>query len=129
VGMEQTIRVVDRLVEDRIIDRYAIAGAVAAFNYVETTYTEDLDILVSFEASAKASGLILLTPIYDYLAKKGYTEHHKEGVLVEGWPVQFLPVADALDEEALSEALEVELKIDPLGESVTCRVVSGSRCV
>ena len=33
---------------DGVIGRYAIAGAVAAYNYIEPTLTEDLDILVSF---------------------------------------------------------------------------------
>ena len=30
--------------------------------------------------------------------------------MIEGWPVQFLPPADALEEEALQEAVEVELE-------------------
>ena len=30
--------------------------------------------------------------------------------LIEGWPVQFLPPSDALDEEALQEAVETEVE-------------------
>jgi len=129
MAMEQTIRVLNRMVEDHVIGRYAIGGAVAAFNYVESSFTEDLDILISFENSAKPSALIVLTPIYDCLAKQGYTKHNKEGILVEGWPVQFLPVANALDEEALAEALDVNLKVGDSEESVTCRVLSPEHIV
>ncbi|MFM9865686.1 MAG: hypothetical protein ACKVRO_18995, partial [Micropepsaceae bacterium] len=30
------------------------------------------------------------------------------GIMIEGWPVQFLPVATPLDEEALAQAIEVD---------------------
>jgi hypothetical protein len=78
---------------DGVVGRYAIGGAVAAFNYIEVSFTEDLDILVSFEdqVQAKATGLATLGPILKYLAEKGFTEFRKEGVVVSGWPVQFLP--------------------------------------
>jgi hypothetical protein len=65
---------------------------VAALNYIEPTVTEDLDILVSFDRERK-SGLVTLGPIVGYLAEAGYQEWRNEGVLVGGWPVQFLPVA------------------------------------
>ncbi|TLX17148.1 hypothetical protein [Rhizobium sp. MHM7A] len=51
--------------------------------------------------------IVTLTPITSYPAKLGYVEWEKEGLIIEGWPVQFLPVADALDEESLTGALEV----------------------
>jgi hypothetical protein len=41
------------------------------------------------------------------LKRAGYTEFKKEGIVVEGWPVQFLPVADDLDAECLDRAVEV----------------------
>jgi hypothetical protein len=46
------------------------------------------------------------------LAVKGFTEFRKEGIVVHGWPVQFLPVADPLDEEGLQEAVVTELPVD-----------------
>jgi hypothetical protein len=50
MGMKQTLDVINRMEADGVIGRYAIAGAVAAYNYVEPTVTEDVDILIAFEA-------------------------------------------------------------------------------
>jgi len=109
--LRKTIEVVSRIAAEGVIRQYAIAGAVAALNYIQPTLTEDLDILVSVEdLEERRSGLVLLTPIEVALAKLGYTERSDVGIRVEGWPVQFLPVASALDEEALSEAAEVEFR-------------------
>jgi len=99
------------MVRDGIVRRYAIAGAVAAIYYIEVSSTDDLDVLVSFdpEDTKISSGLITLTPIVDYLSRRGYSEFRHEGILVEGWPIQFLPVSGTLDAEALTHAAEVEL--------------------
>lgn len=112
MSMRKTIEVVSRLVERGVIKRYAIAGAVAALNYIEPTLTEDLDILISVDdLENHKSGLILLTPIEEALAKMGYTERTDVGIRIEGWPVQFLPVSSALDEEALDQAIEIEIEL------------------
>ncbi|HEY4113465.1 MAG TPA: hypothetical protein VGM17_05330 [Rhizomicrobium sp.] len=108
--MRNTIEVVTRLAEKRVITNYAIAGAVAALNYIEPMLTDDLDILISLEGFEKhASGLLLLGPIEKALAQMGYTERTDVGYRIEGWPVQFLPVASPLDEEGLLEAVEVNV--------------------
>jgi hypothetical protein len=107
-SLRKTIEVVTNLAEQGAIERYAIAGAVAALNYIQPALTEDLDILVSVaHFDKRASGLIFLGPIE--IAKMGYTERSAVGYLVEGWPVQFLPVASPLDEEALEQAVEIEI--------------------
>src|SRR5712691_9993042 len=111
MSLQKTIEVVTKLADQGTIKQYAIAGAVAALNYIQPTLTEDLDILVSTaDFEEHKSGLILLTPIETALAKMGYTERSDVGIWVEGWPVQFLPVASALDEEALVQAADVELQ-------------------
>ena len=103
MSMRDTIAVVAKLAERGVIGNYAIAGAVAAINYIEPFLTADLDVLISVANFEKrASGLILLTPIEKALAEMGYTERSDVGVVIEGWPVQFLPVASPLDEEALA---------------------------
>lgn len=61
MSLRNTIEVVTRLAESGAIERYAIAGAVAALNYIQPTLTEDLDVLVSHFESRR-SGLILLDP-------------------------------------------------------------------
>jgi hypothetical protein len=50
-------------------------------------------------------GLVTLSPIYEVLRRKGYAEEG-ECIVVEGMPVQFLPVYNALLEEALIHASE-----------------------
>jgi hypothetical protein len=115
MSMRQTIEVIAKLAARGVIKRYAIAGAVAALNYIEPTLTDDLDVLISIGDFAKRrSGLILLQPIEKALAEMGYVNRSDVGIVVEGWPVQFLPVASALDEEALDKAIEVEFR--PRGE-------------
>lgn len=110
MSLQTTIEVVTKLAERGAIERYAIAGAVAALNYIEPTLTQDLDILVSIAHFEKRqSGLILLAPIEKALADMGYTERVDAGYMIDGWPVQFLPVASDLDDEALERAIDVDV--------------------
>jgi len=107
-----------------IIGRYAIAGAVAAYNYIEPAVTDDLDILVSFdEPAGQKATLISLEPVYSYLTAKGYDQHRKEGIIIGGWPVQFLPVANPLDVEALAQAEDIEIDVNPGELPVKTRVL------
>src|SRR5271166_115178 len=105
MGMKQTLDVLNRMEVDGVVGRYAIGGAVGAYNYIEPAVTDDLDILVSFESGPTPSqtGLVTLEPILTYLRQKGYSDFRKEGLVIEGWAVQFLPVADELDAEALAQ--------------------------
>jgi hypothetical protein len=125
VGMKQTLDVIHRMEADGVIGRYAIAGAVAAYNYIEPALTSDLDILVSFDepASPRKTGLISLEPIYSYLQANGYDQHRKEGVVIEGWPVQFLPVASPLDIEALAQAEDVEVEVSKAEGAAKTRIL------
>jgi len=125
MGMKKTLDVINAMEADGIIGRYAIAGAIAAYNYIEPTVTEGLDVLIALDAPSgrPPTGLVTLSPILSYLKTKGYGEYRKEGLLIEGWHVQFPPVADDLDAEALDQAQEVEIRIDDLEGSVKTRVL------
>lgn len=103
--MEKTLAVINQLEREGVIGRYAIGGAVAATRYIEPIQTYDLDIFVILPVSP--SGLVSVAPIYAYLTQRGYTLQ-EECIVVEGWPVQFLPVYNALTEEALARAVDVE---------------------
>jgi hypothetical protein len=129
MGVIQTLKVINQMEADRVIGRYAIAGAFAAVYYVEPALTEDLDILVSLgvEPGRTTPGLIVLDPIFSYLKAKGYAEFRKEGVVIEEWPVQFLPVADDLDAEALTQSREID--IDENGAAARTRVLSPEHVV
>lgn len=119
--MKTTLDVINRMQAEGIIGKYAIGGAVGATFYLEPSATLDIDIFVSLKPDP-GSHLLTLKPIYDYLTSRGY-QAEKEYLVVEGWPVQFLPPADALDEEALSMAVETEV------EGVRTRVITAEHLV
>ncbi len=111
-GLKSAFQVINGMVADGVIQKYAVAGAVAALNYIEPTVTQDLDVLVSFDdLQIGPSGLVTLDPLISYLRNRGYTEFKNEGIVIEGWPVQFLPVANDLDAEGLNQAVEVEIEL------------------
>ncbi len=131
MGMKQTLEVLNALVADKVVASYAVGGAIAAFNYVEATVTEDLDILVSFESAGhlRPSGLVTLGPILTSLFDRGYTDFHEEGIMIEGWPVQFLPVANDLDVEALEEAQSVIIDMGQSEGEVSTRILTPEHIV
>lgn len=113
-SLKSAFQVINAMVADGIIRKYAVTGAIAALNYIEPTITQDLDILVAFDdLRSRPSGIATLEPLISYLRDRGYTKFEKEGIVIEGWPVQFLPVADDLDAESLNQAVEIE--IEPAG--------------
>lgn len=77
---------------------------MAAVFYTEPVLTYDLDIFV--DLAGAAGPIVQLTPLYEYLEGRGYKADH-EHVVIEGVPVQFLPVFDLLTEEALAEARSI----------------------
>jgi hypothetical protein len=99
---KQTFAVLNQMVADGVIENYAVAGAVGAMFYVEPFSTEDLDVFVL----TPEDQVVLKIPGLDYLKARGYTEWRKEGIVIEGWPVQFMPVANPLEGEAYLNAQE-----------------------
>lgn len=107
-AMKATLDVINQMQVEGVIGKYAIGGAVGATFYLEPSATLDIDIFVSLENSP-GSPLLTLSPIYDYLTLRGY-QAEKEYLVIEGWPVQFLPPSDDLDREALQQAVETEVE-------------------
>ena len=87
--MEATLIVLNELEREGVISRYAIGGAVGAIFYMEPFLTYDLDVFVLLPRTS--GGLVTLAPIYESLKGRG-CEEDGECLLVEGMPVQFLPV-------------------------------------
>jgi hypothetical protein len=102
--MEKTLQVLNDLVRDGVLSRYAIGGAMGATFYVEPVLTFDLDIFVLLPQTV--SGLVTLESLYEALRARGYAEEG-ECVNIEGVPVQFLPAHNDLLVEALNESREV----------------------
>lgn len=104
--MKATLSVLNELVFEGVIEKYAIGGAMGAIFYVEPFTTFDLDVFVIVPQPADAL-LYSLSGVYARLKDMGYQEH-QECVLIEGVPVQFLPAYNVLLEEALNEANTVD---------------------
>ena len=101
--MKATLQVINQMVADKVIDNYAIGGAVAAIAYLEPFLTQDVDVFMSF--STTSSGLIVSpAPIYEYFSSRGYNAE-REYIRIEGWLVQFLPTEKPLYAEALASAI------------------------
>lgn len=99
--MEKALIVINDLKENGLIKDYAVGGGIAVVFYIEPILTYDLDIF--FIPAGENDGLLVLSSLYDYLKKQGYTPE-KEHILIEGIPVQFLPVYNDLIEEAVKKA-------------------------
>jgi hypothetical protein len=103
--VDKTLKVIRDLCKSGLIQSYAIGGGIAATYYIEPILTYDLDI---FFIPIK-KGLDILSPIYSELKKKGYPLE-KELVIIEGIPVQFIPVYNELVKEAVETAVESAYK-------------------
>ncbi len=101
--LAEVLRAANGLVTAKLIEDWALGGALAAIYYVEpfTTYYAD----IFFFPSDK--GLIAGMPaIYAHLQAQGW-QVEREHLLVHGFPVQFL-AAHGLTEEAVREAERID---------------------
>jgi hypothetical protein len=103
VNITGTIAAINQMEADGVIQRYAIGGAVGATFYLEPVATLDLDVFITLQPEA-GSLIASPQPIFDYLEKRG-GRMEGEYIIIDGWPVQFLPAASPLLEEALTQAI------------------------
>jgi hypothetical protein len=103
--MHEALTALNRLVADRIIENYAIGGAIGAAFYIEAAQTEDIDAFASLTVSD--SGLVSLSPVYDALVRLGGVVE-REYVRFGVWPLQILTDANPLIVEAIAEAVTVD---------------------
>jgi len=116
---KKTFTVLNQMVADGVIENYAVVGAVGAMFYVEPFSTKDLDVLVP----TPEDRLIIELPGWDYLKARGYTKIEKEAIVVEGWPLQFLPATTPLEYEAYLKAQVLDV------EDVSVRVATPEHLV
>src|SRR5205814_6408328 len=109
--IQDVIAMLNQMERDGVIKRYAIGGAVGATFYLEPVSTLDVDVFIAFKPE-RESIILSPAPIFDYLKKFGC---RMEGayIVISGWPVQFLPATGALLEEALANAVEVDVEGTP----------------
>ncbi|MEK7449456.1 MAG: nucleotidyltransferase [Planctomycetota bacterium] len=99
--MEKTLKVIRGIKLAGVIKDYAIGGGIGTMFYTESFYTKDLDIFVYPKL---ISGLVRLDEIHHYLKSKGY-RWKGPYVIIEGVPVDFIPVYDELTQEALKKSV------------------------
>lgn len=108
--MERVIKVLNRMEKEGVIKKYCIGGGMATVFYIEPLLTYDIDIFfIPNEAGEGKKGIMTLNSIYEYLKKKGY-KIEKEYILIEGFPVQFIPVYNNLVKEGVENSIEIEFK-------------------
>ena len=105
-SLADTFRVLNELEADRVIERYAIGGAMAMVFWAEPTVTFDLDVFVLLPATV--SPIISLEPLYAAVRGRGF-EVAAEHVMIHGMPVQFLVSPNDLSDEAIETAVAQEL--------------------
>jgi len=101
--MKKTLLIINQMQEQRLFEKYAIGGGIATLFYIEPIVTFDLDIFIILPENQKL--LVSLSPIYNWLKEKGY-EALNEQVIIEGIPVQFIPVYNELVKDAVLNAVE-----------------------
>jgi hypothetical protein len=114
MAFADTLRALNAMKAEGVIEEYAIAGAMALVFWTEPVPTFDLDVLVVLRGSS--GGLVSLGAIYEWAAKRGYAAE-EEHILVEGLPTQFVPSPNDLATEAIGAAGDVDY------EGVRVRVV------
>jgi hypothetical protein len=101
--LADVLRAANDCVTARLIEDWALGGALAAIYYVEPFTTYDADIFFIPKDKGLTSGI---PAIYAHLQAKGW-KVEREHLLVSGFPVQFL-AASGLTAEAVREAERID---------------------
>jgi hypothetical protein len=105
--MQAVCDVLEQLVQAGTLKQYAIGGATAAGFHGEPLATRDIDVFV-FLNPAAGSLLVTLEPLFADLSALGFNEFDEEGIMIHGFPVQFLSASPGLETEAVESAMCVE---------------------
>jgi hypothetical protein len=103
--LADVLRAANSLVAAKLIQDWALGGALAAIYYVEPFTTYDADIFFIPADKGLTAGI---PAIYAHLQAQGW-QVERENLLVRGFPVQFL-AAHGLTEEAVRHAERMEFE-------------------
>lgn len=106
----EAIAAINRLKADGLVADYAIGGAMALVFWSEPIATFDLDVFVRFPSRGV---LVSLEPIYEWARRNNYPEE-AEHILIAGLPVQIIPAHNALAEEAIVSAADLDYEGQPV---------------
>ncbi|MEI7435809.1 MAG: hypothetical protein WCL16_03255 [bacterium] len=102
----EPLRIINKLLHERLILEYAIAGGVATLYYTEPVLTYDFDVMCRFPCEGT---LIDPSPVFARLKEWGFKFGTEDRVTLNGVPVQFIPASPGLMEEALNKAMPVSV--------------------
>ena len=103
--LADVLRAANGLVAAKLIEDWALGGALAAIYYVEPFTTYDADIFFIPADKGLTAGI---PAIYAHLQSQDW-QVEREHLVVRGFPVQFL-AASGLTEEAVREAERIEFE-------------------
>ena len=105
--MQSVCDILEQLLAEGLLANYAIGGATAAGFHGEPLATRDIDVFVFLDP--KPQGLLVtLDPIFRRLSEMGFSTFEEEGILLHGFPVQFLCASNSLETEAVENAAIAE---------------------
>ena len=110
--MKKVFQLLNEMVRDGEVLNYAIGGAIGAVFYIEPFATQDIDVFVMMDT--EPTGLVAKLPGWNYLKQRGYTQIRGEAIVVEDWPLQFIPVSNPLEEEAYLNAEVLDFEGEPV---------------
>ena len=102
--MQAVCDVLETLLRDGSLSCYAIGGATAAGFHGEPLATRDIDVFV-FLQPEPGRLLVSLDSVFRKLEAMGFSEFEEEGLLIHGFPVQFLTASPGLETEAVEQAM------------------------
>ena len=105
IPLADVLRAANDLVAAKLIEDWALGGALAAIYYVEPFTTYDADIFFIPTDKGLTAGI---PAIYAHLQAQGW-QVEGEHLLLRGFPVQFL-AASGLTDEAVREAQPIEFE-------------------
>lgn len=109
MNIEKVFKVINKMYQEGIVENYAIGGAVAALRWTEPFFTQDLDVFIMLQPELKEKKVIILSSVYEYLKKMGYSAWEGHRIIIEGIPVDIF-TGDELEQKAIKEAIETEYK-------------------
>ena len=105
IPLAEVLRAANGLIDAKLIEDWALGGALAAIYYVEPFTTYDADIFFVPADKGLTAGI---PAIYEHLQAQGWRVE-REHLLVHGFPVQFL-AASGLTDEAVREAERIKFE-------------------
>jgi len=104
--MEKTLRVLNRMVKDGVIEQYAIVVQWQRSFNIEPINTT---IWIFSSMCRSKRWLDILAPLYTYLSRLGY-KGKGEAIEIEGWPFSSFAIFNPLLEEAVEQAKEIRFQ-------------------